>query len=291
MNKTMYKIVVLFLFLTGFTHSQSTLQVRCKQLISSNLFNEIKLDNNIIEYALCGSQPAFYVAVFDTSCTAWQTCFAGNANCKNLGNYNFEGNFRQRPEYYFAFHQNSLQNLESLDSLINVGIPDDHAFVIYTPLSFDFAAVNALHPGLGSTLTTYFGNQLVNAQMFVAFGVKGYPSSYVSDTTIVNQEIVFSSTICPNSVQTASIENIEPMNNVSVSPNPFSNVITITQSTKVNVKGVHLKNMLGEEILSTYEFEKEDKLLMNTSDIPAGIYFVEILTSDENPIVIKVMKM
>src|SRR5574343_1224512 len=291
MNKTMYKIVVVFLFLTGFTHGQLALQVRCKQLLSGNLFNEIRLDNNIIEYALCGSQPAFYVAVFDTSCTAWQTCFAGNANCKNLGNYNFEGNFRQRPEYYFAFHQNSLQNLESLDSLLNVGIPDDHAFVIYTPLSFDYAAVNSLHPGLGTTLTTYFGNQLVNAQMLVAFGVKGYPSSYISDTTIINQEIVFTSTICPNVVQTASIENIEPINNFSVSPNPFSNAITITQSNKVNVKSVHLKNMLGEEILSTYEFEKEDKLLMNTPDLPAGIYFVEILTSDEKQVVIKVMKM
>lgn len=291
MNKTMYKIVVVFLFLTGFTHGQLALQVRCKQLLSGNLFNEIRLDNNIIEYALCGSQPAFYVAVFDTSCTAWQTCFAGNANCKNLGNYNFEGNFRQRPEYYFAFHQNSLQNLESLDSLLNVGIPDDHAFVIYTPLSFDYAAVNSLHPGLGTTLTTYFGNQLVNAQMFVAFGVKGYPSSYISDTTIINQEIVFTSTICPNVVQTASIENIEPINNFSVSPNPFSNAITITQSNKVNVKSVHIKNMLGEEILSTYEFEKEDKLLMNTPDLPAGIYFVEILTSDEKQVVIKVMKM
>lgn len=291
MNKTMYKIVVVFLFLTGFTHGQSALQVRCKQLLSGNLFNEIRLDNNIIEYALCGSQPAFYVAVFDTSCTAWQTCFAGNANCKNLGNYNFEGNFRQRPEYYFAFHQNSLQNLESLDSLLNVGIPDDHAFVIYTPLSFDYAAVNALHPGLGTTLTTYFGNQLVNAQMFVAFGVKGYPSSYISDTTIINQEIVFTSTICPNVVQTASIENIEPINNFSVSPNPFSNAITITQSNKVNVKSVHIKNMLGEEKLSTYEIEKEDKLVMNTQDLPAGIYFVEILTSDEKQVVIKVMKM
>ncbi|MEN9999690.1 MAG: hypothetical protein RI922_2680 [Bacteroidota bacterium] len=291
MNKTMYKIVVVFLFLTGFAQSQSALQVRCKQLLSGNLFNEIKLDNNIIEYALCGSQPAFYVAVFDTNCTAWQTCFGGNPNCKDLGNYNFEGNFRQRPEYYFAFHQNSIQNLESLDSLINVGIPDDHAFVIYTPLSFDYAAINALHPGLGSTLTTNFGNQLVNAQMFVAFGVKGYPSSYVSDTTINNQEIVFTTTICPNSVQTASIENKEAINTFSVSPNPFSNAINITQSTKVNVKGVHLKNMLGEEIHSTYEFEKEDKLVLNSTDLPAGIYFVEILTSDEKQVVIKVMKM
>ena len=291
MNKTMYKIVVIFLFLTGFTHSQSALQVRCKQLLSGNLSNEIKLDNNIIEYALCGSQPAFYVAVFDTNCTAWQTCFGGNPNCKNLGNYNFEGNFRQRPEYYFAFHQSSLQNLESLDSLLNVGIPDDHAFVIYTPLSFDYSAINALHPGLGSTLTTYFGNQLVDAQMFVAFGVKGYPSSYVSDTTIVNQEIVFTTTICPNSAQTASTQNNGALNDFLVSPNPFTNEIAITQSSQFEIKSVHLKNMLGEEIESTYEFVQKDKLVLNTTDFPAGMYFVEILTSGENPIVIKVMKM
>ena len=72
----------------------------------------------------------------------------------------------------------------------------------------------------------------------------------------------------------------------NVFPNPFSNKFTITSAVNFEAQ-LHILNVLGEDVYSQVIKAKSTEI--NMSNIPKGIYFIQISTS-QNTISRKIIK-
>lgn len=197
MKKTVRHSLLSFLLCASVAHSgnaQSTLAVNCYD--TETPFNSVSLDENIVEYGLVTPEPGFYVVVFDqSSCSAWGTNYNGTNPGHSFGNFN-EANGRPRVEYYFFFkYSDSIQLAGMLNMLQQ--IPAGHAIVIYTPISYDYAVVNAVNPNLTQELKNRWNPGVIEGnQIMILFGEQGLANSYVEETTLSAQQVSFSKTIC-----------------------------------------------------------------------------------------------
>lgn len=158
---------------------------------SQEYSNRYTLNGIQQEYGLCTYNPMFYVAILNTHCTPLQTKIQSNPNGYTFGNWNENGHCRQRPERYFIYRQQDTTDLTNLDSLLNYWLPNDYYIAIWTPLSYNYNQVNSVCPALGTTLVSFWGNEIKADSMVVLFGKVGDPSSYTLDTTIVDGEYIF----------------------------------------------------------------------------------------------------
>lgn len=174
--------------------AQSTLAVNCYD--TDTPFNSVSLDENIVEYGVIAPEPGFYVVVFDQStCSAWGTNYNGANPDHSFGNFN-EGNVRPRVEYYFFFKYSDSLQLAGMQNMLQQ-IPAGHAIVIYTPISYDYAAVNAVNPNLTQELKNRWNPAIIEGnQIMILFGEQGLANSYVEETTLSVQQVSFSRTIC-----------------------------------------------------------------------------------------------
>ena len=266
-----------------FSFAQSTLTVQCQQ--NSNFpdsyYNQILLDGNIIEYGLCNLTPSFYVAIFDTACTPWQTTYAPfGSEGFNYGNQNYEGGCQPRPMFYFNYYQNEVQDLSYLDSLINLWIPVDHAFVIYTPISYDASQVASLSPTLAQTFENLWGVEAVQTHsMVVLFGVQGYPASFAMDTLTTGTFIEFNTQICPHAEQTAEIKNLEGKDyTFKVFPNPVQDDVSIEikGNDLTSIEIIDMQGNLIQRIDIEANIEKYKVNKLNT-----GLYVVLLMRDGE----------
>ena len=62
--------------------------------------------------------------------------------------------------------------------------------------------------------------------------------------------------------------------NVTITPNPVKNQMTITTDYELGRMGVHILNAHGVEVRS---FSMDSKTTIDVSDLPAGVYFVNIV--------------
>ncbi|MGJ8661812.1 MAG: hypothetical protein ACSHXL_07225, partial [Bacteroidota bacterium] len=156
------------------------------------------IDGTLLEYDICGVTPSYYISIIDTNCNAWGTRITStNSNLNhNFGNANDDVNCRQRIEYYFVYRQNEYQDLVYMDSLLNFWIPAGYTIAIWTPISHDFANVNALYPTLGTTLLNKWGNDIQTSPIIVLTGIQGNQTSFTADTLTVGDSIHVSKTIC-----------------------------------------------------------------------------------------------
>lgn len=189
------------LSIVGDSFGQSELTVLCFQDNASPEVdqNGVLLNNNYVEYGLtCYGASSLYLVVFDDSCEVWtNTMDLGNCNSVlSMGN-----------ESYFAFEQNNSTQLEALDELITSTIPDNHTFVIYSPINFDYSSIYLNCPNLISTIENNWMLDLNSAQMIVLFGIKGFTDSYDYSTNIVDGKIELTKTICPNCLQVPPTSN------------------------------------------------------------------------------------
>lgn len=197
MKKTVHHSLLSFLLCASVAHfgnAQSTLAVNCYD--TDTPFNSVSLDENIVEYGIVTPEPGFYVTVFDQSaCSAWGTNYNGANPGHSFGNYN-EANSRPRVEYYFFFkYSDSLQLAGMLNMLQQ--IPAGHAIVIYTPISYDYAVVNAVNSNLTQELKNRWDPAIIEGnQIMILFGEQGLANSYVEETTISAQQVSYSTTIC-----------------------------------------------------------------------------------------------
>ncbi|WP_300661309.1 hypothetical protein [Fluviicola sp.] len=180
--------------ITHFCNAQSTLAVNCYD--TETPFNSVSLDEHVVEYGLVTPEPGFYVAVFDqSSCTAWGTNYNGANPDHSFGNYN-EANGRPRVEYYFFFKYSDSTQLAGMLNMLQQ-IPAGHAIVIYTPISYDYAAVNAVNSNLTQELKNRWNPGVIEGnQIMILFGEQGSANSYVEETTLSVQQVSFSTTIC-----------------------------------------------------------------------------------------------
>lgn len=184
---------------------QSELAVNCYN--SNSIYNSYSIDGQVIEYATCSFQPAFYVAVIDPSnCSAWGTNYNGANPTHAFGNMN-EGNCRQRVEYYFVFDAGDSLQLAGMLNMLQT-VPAGHSLIVYTPVSYDYNAVNAVNPNLIQELENRWDPAVIHGnEIMILYGEQGNTASFVEETTQNAGQISFSTTICsPLSVNNEVIE-------------------------------------------------------------------------------------
>ena len=258
--KTNYLIAAALctLFFSAKTQAQSTLEVRCYS--NSSIFTSIYLDENLIEYA-CIGDPAFYVAVFDSTCTAWKTNYDGNG-------YDF-GNVivRNRVESYFIFRHDNLDELNGMNGMLDA-IPPDHSFVVYTP-SFDYNSVNTLCPTLVQTLSDHWSNNVLQSNIMVLYGIKDQPGTFVSeiatDETDQNGDYILFNTelSCPGALGVT--ENAFEAPTVLYNGNG-----TFTVETEGTLNGIMLIDLSGRELA----YAENGNQLTVRGELPTGTYIV-----------------
>lgn len=186
---------------------QSTLSVDCYN--SNSIYNLYSIDGEVVEYATYGNELAFYVAVIDpTTCTAWGTNYNGENSDHSFGNFNENGAYRQRVEYFFAFSMFDSLQLEGMKNMLQ-SIPAGHSILIYTPISYNYTDVNTVNPNLIQELESRWNPAVIQGNdIMVLYGEQGNTNSYVTEITQDNGKVSFSTTICsPLSVNKEIIEN------------------------------------------------------------------------------------
>lgn len=248
-SKHCLKIVSFLILFTSFnTKAQDTLSVFANNHTSfpELYYNAIYLNQELLSYGVgVGTPtPAFLVMVFDTNCDVWDSLpFTTTINNP------------QSPVAYFKFDQNDLVHLNDLDSLINNFLPDDHPFILYTVLGYDGPAVEAIAPQLGQTFTNYWGSDAIEAtSTMILFGIKGHPSSFEIDTLVTGNELEFTTTICPHTSQTASLDETKS-NHLLAKPNPSGSSMTIEFQN--NYEYLEITDLSGRIVRNLYISSKQ----------------------------------
>lgn len=262
MNQLTTLFTALTLLLTGYANSQDTLLVNCGTANSSPDWyyqNNIYLDSNLLAYGIGqGVQPGFMVTVFDTNCVAWDSLpFATSA----------QGQFITKS---FKFDQDDPVLLADLDELINMHIPNNHPFVIYTPITYSGSTLSSLSPQLAQTFTNYWGPEAVQTEsIMILFGIKGYPGSFEMDTLTSGAQLTYSTVICPHAVQTVSLDEHSSENaQITAKPNPSNTSITLEFSE--DYESIEVLNLSGQ-CIQKHPVTQNELLLKG---LPDGVYFV-----------------
>lgn len=252
--------------------AQSELVVNCYS--SATVYNSVSLNNEIVEYALCGPENAFYVVVFDAAtCTAWGSNYEGANPDHDFGNYN-TSNCHLRVSNYFVFHQNDSNQLVGLNNLLNQ-IPIGNPIVIYTPISYDYAVVNATCPQLAQTLASKWNPAVIQGNdIMVLFGIEGQPSTFVEDTTIQLDHISFTTTIC----QDLTVNEL-PANELTFQYSGNNQFVVDAKLDKIE-----LYSIAGESL----SVNQNGTILHVTNNLSSGLY-VAIGTVDGKPWMKKVV--
>lgn len=249
--------------LAGSSFGQTELTVKCYE--TESIYNSYSLNGETTEYSICSLAPAFYVAVIDQSnCTPWGTNYQGANPAHSFGNIN-EGDCRPRVEYFFVFEQqDSLQ----LDGMLNMlqQIPAGHSLIVYTPVSYDFASVNAVNSNLTDELITRWDPNVIQGnQIMVLYGEQGNTASYITETG-VNQDgyIEFSRTIC----NTMGVKDEAITENVLVS----ASLNKLVFNSELKMENIRVFDAMGKEIA----FTQDGSVLSFNQSVQAGAYIIRM---------------
>lgn len=249
-------------FVSSQVYAQSTLAVNCYD--SDTPFNSISINDEVVEYGVYGLEPGFYVSVIDqTTCTPWGTNYNGANPNHSFGNYN-ETNGRPRVENFFFFqYQDSLQ-LAGMVNMLNQ-IPAGHAVVVYTPISYDFNEVNAVNANATQALSARWNPVVIEGnEIMILFGIQGNQSSFTEETTLLNGQLSFNTTICSS----LSIDEAHENTTLFVGKSGTSYVLNpILNATEVQVVDA------AGRIIST-EFSNNE--LTFPSETTNGIYIIRV---------------
>ncbi|WP_430406733.1 T9SS type A sorting domain-containing protein [Fluviicola sp.] len=255
-----------FVLASSSAYGQATLSVNCYN--SDTPFNSFAIDDNVIEYSLCGTQPAFYVAVIDPStCSAWGTNYNGANPTHSFGNMN-EGSCRQRVEYYFVFNADDSLQLAGMKYMIQ-NIPTGHSVIIYTPISYDYNAVNAVNTDLIQELENRWSPWVIHgSDIMILYSEQGNANSYVEETTQNNGQISFSTTICNSSL--------------SLNKNVIDDKLlvkqdgtTFTLNPDLSIDNLQILDAMGKEV----SFVKSENTIQLQTGISAGVYVFQATAS------------
>lgn len=247
---------------------QSELVVNCYN--SNSVYNLYSIDDQVIEYATCSFQPAFYVAVIDPSnCTAWGTNYNGANPTHAFGNMN-EGNCRSRVEYYFVFDAADSLQLAGMLNMLQT-IPAGHSLIVYTPVSYDYSAVHAVNPDLIQELENRWDPSVIQGNdIMVLYGEEGNTASFVEETTQNAGQISFSTTIC-NSLS-INTEVIEPKLVLK------QNGTTFFLNPDLKIEDLQILDAAGKQV----SFVKTENSIQLQAGISAGIYIFQGTASGKN---------
>lgn len=248
---------------------QSELVVNCYN--SNSLYNLYSIDGEVIEYANYGNELAFYVAVIDPStCTAWGTNYNGENSDHSFGNFNENGAYRPRVEYFFAFSMYDSLQLEGMKNMLQT-IPAGHSIIIYTPVSYSYADVNEVNPNLIQELENRWAPSIIQGNdIMVLYGEQANTASFVEETTQNAGQISFSTTICNSlSVNTEVIETKLVLKQDGT---------TFFLNPDLKIENLQLLDAAGKQV-SFVRTENSIQLQAGTS---AGIYIFQGTASGKN---------
>ncbi len=252
--------------LTFSAYGQSTLAVNCYN--SDTPFNSFSIDDNVIEYNLCGLQPSFYVAVIDPSnCTAWGTNYNGANPTHAFGNLN-EGTCRPRVEYFFVFDAGDSLQLAGMLNMLQQ-IPSGHSLIIYTPISYSYSVVNAVNSNLIDELEDRWDPAIIQGNdIMILYGEQGNAGSYVEEITQNVGQVSFSKMICnpPLSVNKEVIEN-----KLFVKQDGT----TFTLNPDLQIDNLQIIDAMGKEV----PFVKTENTIQLQTGISAGVYVFQATAS------------
>lgn len=140
-----------------------------------------KLNGQVAEYNLCLTDASLHVAVIDpATMEPWGTFNNGVNVDHQFGNVNNGSACRDRVEYYFIFRQNSAQQLQYFQEMIEDEVPNGHYILIYSAIRGEFDDWQTHNPDLFNVMQS-LGSSTIQPGMdnraFIFLTRKGDPSS------------------------------------------------------------------------------------------------------------------
>jgi len=161
--------------------------------------NEVKLDLDVVDYGGCPGGPYVFVMVFnDNNLEAWENNFGGANPEHDFGNTT---GCRQRVEKFFAFNQNSPEQLDGLYGMLSDAIPNGYHILVYSYSYALFEKWSEFRPDLFTLFQNLGASQInVNAPEhvpFIFYVKKGTPESAVEEMGTGPNDTLFVSVPLP----------------------------------------------------------------------------------------------
>lgn len=255
---------------------QSQLTVNCYNSSSdinhAGIYTAFLLDGNMIEYATCGFDPAFYVGVIDpATCSAWGTNANGENPGHSFGNFNDNGEgCRQRVERYFVFRTSDSLQLEGMRNMLQQ-IPSGHSIIVYAPLYYDYTAVQAVNSNLTQELESRWDPAVIQGNsVMVLYGVQGDAASFTEETTLDSEDkVTFTTTIGCDASLSVNEQAVEEKLFVK------QNGTSFTLNPELTVSDLQIMNATGK----TISFTRTDNTIQLQNGTSAGIYLFQATVS------------
>jgi len=112
------------------------------------------------------------------------------------------------------------------------------------------------------------------------------------DTTFVKSRNFFVSLLCDEEINceyeelVSSVNDEIALNDLGVYPNPFNDKITIANDKSIDIDAIELYNIKGQ-LLKNWTGNHSQ---LNVADINKGMYFLRIITSKQDVLVVKLVK-
>ncbi|MFN5323670.1 MAG: C25 family cysteine peptidase [Bacteroidota bacterium] len=164
-----------------FVTTFSSLEVNNYLYISASYNPNFKIDNVVIDYAVCTAAPSMHIVVIDSlSLKAWSTkdhTFGEANRFDHVTNAPIPPcNGRGRPDNFFIFRMNDAASRDSMYNMLQNGIPTGNYVIAYT----SFGGVFSTWSNQLKSLFTSWGSDSINflndTQPYIFFTKKGDPS-------------------------------------------------------------------------------------------------------------------
>lgn len=140
---------------------------------------------------------------------------------------------------------------------------------------FQFIAKNSIKIGSGAKVFSNFHASIDPNLSFDCNTLKSAEISVKTDTSYIFNESDKTSSLVPDlSNQINSEEFVEQDNNISIFPNPASNIVTV-EIKGVNCNKLVVRDISGNEVASYNDFS-DDNQEINISSWPKGVYLIEV---------------
>ena len=166
----------------GANNKQLTCNVKSTSSIPGIYENAYFIDGTQAEYGICTTNPGLYVAVIDPlTFQPWATHYMSQNPTNSFGNDNDLGSCRNRPEKYFIFRQNSVNQLTNFQNMI-AAVPDSHYILVYSPMTTSYDNWQTLSPSIFTLFQSLGSDSIVPGRPnlpFAFFCRKGDPNTVV----------------------------------------------------------------------------------------------------------------
>lgn len=269
-----YLAALLLSATTSFGHSQLT--VNCynasANIDHAGLYSMMLLDGNIVEYATCGFDLAFYVGVIDpATCSAWETNFEGANPTHSFGNANdVDMECRPRVERYFIFRTSDSLQLEGMRNMLQQ-IPAGHSIIVYTPIHYDYASVHLVNSNLTQELESRWNTAVIQGNdVMILYGVQGDAASFVEETTQDSVgKVTFTTTLGCDASLAVNEQAVEEKLFVK------QNGTSFTLNPEWTVSDLQIMDATGKAI----SFTRTENVIQLQDGTSAGVYLFQATVS------------